>query len=123
MLSKRNGKGKTEMRRIGLSIVTGVLLLGTAATSFADEKEGKIAERKENQQQRIANGVKNGSLTPGETAKIEKQESKLNKEIRSDRKANGGNLTNNEKKQVNQQQNKLSKEIYKDKHNGAHQQK
>jgi hypothetical protein len=44
--------------------------------------------------------VKNGSLTPGETGKLEHRESNLNKEVRSDRKANGGNLTNNEKKQV-----------------------
>jgi hypothetical protein len=79
----------------------------------------KIADRKENQQDRIANGVKSGSLTPHETSKLENKESKLNKEIRTDRKANGGNLTNNEKKQVNNQQNTLSKDIYKDKHNGA----
>jgi hypothetical protein len=106
------------MTRIVLSMTMAALLCGTAG--FA--QEGKIQQRKENQQKRIANGVKNGSMTAGETAKVEKQESKLNKEIRTDRKANGGNLTNNQKKQVNQQQNKLSKEIYTDKHNAAKQQ-
>lgn len=112
------------MRRIVLSIMTGGLLFGTATASFAlDEKEGKIAQRKERQQQRIGNGVTNGSLTAHETGKLEKQEAGLNKEIRTDRKANGGNLTNNEKKQINQQQNHLSREIYKDKHNGQNQQK
>jgi 5-methylcytosine-specific restriction endonuclease McrBC GTP-binding regulatory subunit McrB len=105
------------MRQIVLAMMTGALLFGTATASFADEKEGKIQRRKERQQKRIANGVKNGTLQPGKTAKIERQEAKLNKEIRSDRKENGGNLTNKEKKQINQQQNKLSKEIYKDKHN------
>ena len=68
---------------------------------------------------RIAQGVKSGSLTPGETAHIEKNESKLNKEVRQDRKANDGKLTPQEKAQVNRQQNKLSKQIYKDKHNAA----
>jgi hypothetical protein len=88
-----------------------------AGLAFA--QQGKIADRRENQQDRIANGVKNGSLTPHETANLENKESRLNKEIRSDRKANGGDLTNNEKKQVNNQQNKLSSDIYRDKHNGA----
>jgi len=88
--------------------------------AFAQDppKEGKIKERKENQQKRIAQGVKSGSLTPKETAHIENNEAKLNKEVRQDRKANGGNLTNNEKTQVNNQQNKLSKQIYNQKHDG-----
>jgi hypothetical protein len=108
------------MKRLVMATVIGSLLLAT--TSFAqDGKEGKIQQRKENQQQRIGNGVKNGSLTAGETSKLEHQESKVNKEVRTDRKANGGNLTNNEKKQVNHQQNKMSKEIYNDKHNAAKQ--
>ncbi|HME09380.1 MAG TPA: hypothetical protein VKG25_20140, partial [Bryobacteraceae bacterium] len=82
--------------------------------SYADER---IAQRKENQQDRIAQGVKSGSLTPRETANLEHKEANLNKEIRTDRRANGGNLTNNEKAQVNRQQNRLSRKIYRDKHN------
>jgi len=100
------------MKRIVLSMMLGALLAGS---SFADDT---IRDRKENQQDRIANGVKNGTLQPGETAHIEKQESNLNKEIRTDRKANGGNLTNNQKAQVNRQQNHLSREIYRAKHDG-----
>ena len=108
------------MKRILVSIMAGALVAGTA---FAEEHEGRISQRKENQQKRIAQGVKSGSLTAGETGKIEHQESKLNKEVRTDRKANGGNLTNNQKKQINHQQNKLSKEIYQEKHDGDTQQK
>lgn len=112
------------MKRFVLSITMSAVLFGVAASSFAaDEKEPKIAQRKENQQKRIANGVANGSLTPEETAKIEHQESKLNKEVRTDGQANGGNLPNNQKKRVNQQQNRLSRELYRDKHNGKTQQK
>lgn len=96
-----------------------VATLMLAGLTFAQDT--KIGERKENQQDRIANGVKSGELTPHETSKLENKESKINKEVRADRKANGGNLTNNEKKQINHQQNKVSKDIYKDKHNGAKQ--
>jgi hypothetical protein len=76
-----------------------------------------IAERKENQQDRVANGVKSGQLTPGETANIEKKEAAINKETRTDRAANGGKLTTAEKAQINKQQNQTSKQIYADKHN------
>lgn len=89
--------------------------------SGALAQENRIHERKENQQQRIANGVENGSLTPKETAHLENKEAALNKEIRTDRKANGGNLTNNEKRQINRQQNRLSRNIYRQKHDGQHQ--
>jgi hypothetical protein len=80
---------------------------------------GTIGDRKENQQDRIANGVKDGQLTAGETAHLENKEAGLNKEIRTDRAANGGTLTGAEKTQINQQQNKLSNSIYADKHNAS----
>jgi hypothetical protein len=95
----------------------------SAAATPAPEPEKKadpsIAQRKENQQDRIANGVKSGQLTPGETANLEKKEAAINKETSADRAANGGKLTPAEKAQVNQQQNKLSKQIYNDKHNAS----
>jgi gas vesicle protein len=106
------------MKRIIISILTGALLTGTATMSFADDT---IKDRKQNQQKRIAQGVKSGSLTPKETAHLEHNEAKLNKEVRHDRRENGGNLTNKEKAQVNRQQNKLSKEIYNQKHDGQNQ--
>jgi hypothetical protein len=104
------------MTRTVFTVVAGALLAGTITASFG--QDGTVQQRKENQQQRIGNGVKNGSLTPRETGHLEKKESNLNKEVHSDRKQNGGNLTNKEKAQVNHQQNKISKDIYKDKHNG-----
>jgi hypothetical protein len=97
----------------------GALLLGTTTTMFA---EGEVARRQERQQQRIAKGVGNGSMTAHETARAERQESRLNREVRTDRAANGGKLTSQERQQVHRQQNGLSREIYNDKHNAAHQQ-
>ena len=92
------------------------LMVSTAGIA----QEGRIKERKENQQKRIGEGVENGSLTPKETGRLEHKEAKLNKEIRHDRKENGGNLTNKEKRHINRQQNRLSKDIYKQKHDGQH---
>lgn len=107
------------MNKMFLAFVAAGFLL--SATGVASAQEGRIQQRKENQQQRIANGVENGSLTPKETAHLENKEARLNKEIRADRKANGGNLTNNEKRQINRQQNRLSRNIYNQKHDGQHQ--
>ena len=89
----------------------------TSSTPATPAKPGEVAQRKENQQDRIANGVKSGQLTAGETANLETKEAAINGETRADRAANGGKLTAAEKQQVNQQQNQLSKQIYNDKHN------
>lgn len=91
---------------------------GDAAASAPAEKPKPSAEqRKENQQDRIANGVQSGQLTTGETKNLEKKEAAINKETAADRSANGGKLTAAEKQQVNKQQNQMSKQIYADKHN------
>jgi len=106
------------MKKLFLPMVAAGLITGVTGTAFADNR---IKDRKENQQDRIANGVKNGSLTPRETARLEHKEAGLNREIRHDRKVNGGNLTNKEKAQVNRQQNRLSNDIYRQKHDAQHQ--
>ena len=88
-----------------------------ATPAPAAQTKPTVAQRKENQQDRIAQGVKSGQLTAGETSKLETKEAAINGETKADRAANGGKLTTAEKKQVNHQQNQVSKQIYADKHN------
>jgi hypothetical protein len=76
-----------------------------------------VNDRKQDQQDRIANGVDSGQLTAGETKNLESRESNLNREVRDDRSADGGKLTSQERQQINHQQNNLSHSIYQDKHN------
>jgi len=109
---EKDGKRRKTMRKLALS-----MMMAAVAVSGVNAQE--IKDRKENQQDRIANGVESGQLTSGETANLENKEANLNKEVRNDRTANGGNLTNNEKAQINRQQNHLSNQIYNDKHNAA----
>src|SRR5580693_2867739 len=100
------------MRKLALgTILTAVLVGGLCAQDGSE-----IKERRENQQDRIAQGVKSGQLTAGETAKLEGQEAKINREIRRDRKANGGNLTDKQKVKINKQLNRESARIYNKKH-------
>ena len=81
------------------------------------QPKSEVGKRAENQQDRVAQGVKSGQLTAGETANLETKEAAINGEVKADRAANGGKLTAAEKTQVNRQQNKLSNQIYQDKHN------
>jgi hypothetical protein len=90
---------------------------GSGTPSTTPAQKPTVAQRKENQQDRIAQGVKSGQLTAGETSKLETKEAAINGETRADRAANGGKLTQAEKQQVNKQQNQMSKQIYQDKHN------
>ncbi len=82
--------------------------------------KSEVGERQRMQQQRIGEGIENGSLTAGEASRLEHQEAGINREIHNDRAANGGKLTAQEKAQINHQQNVESKKIYNKKHNGKH---
>ena len=97
-------------------ILTGTIVAGTGLA-----QQTEIGQRKENQQDRIANGVGQGTLSPHETANLERKEAAINRETRRDRARNGGNLTNNQKARVNRQQNRMSRNIYRDKHDIGHQ--
>jgi len=96
------------------------ILLSAALAGFmlpAMAQKSEVGKRAENQQDRIAQGVKSGQLTPHETTHLERREGAVHREVRRDRKANGGKLTPAERARVNRQQNKTSRQIYRDKHN------
>ena len=96
---------------------------GSTATSGTQKAPppGTFSKRRENQQDRIAQGVKSGQLTAGETARLEHQQQNINRQVAADRAANGGKLTPAEKQQINKEQNQASKNIYKKKHDqGTH---
>src|SRR5277367_3749556 len=91
-----------------------------AGPGVADPGHPRVNEvngREEAQQQRIANGVKNGSLSPKETAHLENRENHIQNEEKRDMAKNGGHLTKAEQNKINRQQNHVSRSIYKDKHN------
>lgn len=94
------------------SILLATLVCASAALA------AEVDNRDANQQARIAQGVRSGQLTPGETSRLEGREAHINNEIARDRAANGGHLTAAERAKVNHQQDKTSGAIYRDKHNG-----
>jgi hypothetical protein len=98
-------------------IVTPTALLAQT-TPTPGQHDHNINQRKTDQQDRIANGVKSGQLTAGETSKLEHQESGINREERGMRAQDNGHLTKQDRQTIHKQQNQESRRIYRDKHNG-----
>jgi len=78
-----------------------------------------IDNRENRQQNRVANGIKNGSLTPHEAAKIERDETKIRRD--EARAKADGVVTSRERERLNHELNHTSREIRRDTHNGRHQ--
>ncbi len=96
------------------------LLALPASAAFAQTtypERHHIAGRKENQQDRIGQGVRSGQLTPRETAHLERQERGIKREERGMRAQDNGHLTAQDRHTLARQQNQESRRIYRDKHN------
>ena len=109
-------------KRIILSVAALIAFAGPAAfaqssTTSTSAQPPTIQDRKTNQQDRIANGVQSGELTPGETKNLETKEAGINQEEHNMRTADDGHLTAADRTKINNQQNHLSNQIYTDKHN------
>ena len=78
----------------------------------------EVNTREQNQQDRIANGVKNGTMTPGQASRVENREQNIENQQKADMAAHNGHLTKGEQKQLNREQNRTSRQIYRDKHDG-----
>src|SRR3974390_3840360 len=74
-------------------LLFGMVAVAQTPTTTDPAPKTEVGQRKENQQDRIANGVQSGQLTAGETAKLEKKQAAINAETRADRAANGGKRT------------------------------
>ena len=109
---------------VGGLILTGSAIAQTTTTSGAGPgvvdpghpRVNQVNGRETNQQNRIANGVKNGSLSPKQTSNLENREANVQNREKKDMAAHNGHLTKAEQNGINRQQNRISKSIYKDKH-------
>lgn len=105
------------MKRFILSalLATTALLPLLAAAGNASARE--VYHREIDQQGRIYQGVKNGTVTPSEYRKLEHREAVLNNARQRDLRRSDGRLTPQEYRRLNTRENYLSRSIYQDKHN------
>src|ERR1700743_796609 len=104
----------TTAQRIFATATLCTFLTGAA---FAQATGQSIQERKYDQQGRIAQGVRSGQLTRGETRNLESRERSVNREAHGRGRADGGHLTAGDKAALTRRQNNISRSISKDKHN------
>jgi hypothetical protein len=103
---------------------TGLAAAQTTTTSGAGPgvvdpghpRVNEVNQREQNQQNRIANGMKNGTLNSKQASNIERRETAVQNREKADMAKNNGHLTKAEQNGINRQQNRISKTIYKDKH-------
>src|SRR6266849_3058919 len=74
----------------------------------------QVNRREQNQQNRIANGIKNDKLTPGQAANLEKGQQRLQNNEKKDMAADNGHLTKKDQRQLNREANRQSGKIYRD---------
>jgi hypothetical protein len=119
------------MKSLVILAVGGLMAIGTAAAQTQNSntsgagpgkddpnhpRVNQINQREQNQQNRIANGIKNDKLTPGQAANLEKGEQRLQNNEKKDMAKDNGHLTKQDQKQLNKEANHMSNKIYKDKH-------
>jgi hypothetical protein len=96
------------------------LMAGSALALFllspTRVEAGRISDRAERQQRRIAQGIRSGQLTARESARLEGREARLLRDVRAMRRAGGGSLTPAERARVERRQDRISRSIYRQKH-------
>ena len=118
---------------LSILAVGGLMFVGSAAAQTQDNTSGagagqvdpghprvnQVNARETNQQNRIANGVKNDKLTPGQTANLERGQQRLQNREKADMAKDNGHLTKQNQRQLNREANRQSAKIYKDKHSDS----
>ncbi len=77
---------------------------------FGAASGAELGKRQQTQQQRISQGVQNGSLTPAEAARLEAREAKIHRQVRRHR-ASDAKLTPAERAKLNAEMDAQSRRI------------
>jgi hypothetical protein len=112
------------MRTVGLVVTAGFIMsvglspLHAAETAWQKNhpRRAQVNKRLGNQNRRINQGVKNGTLTRSQAAQLHKDDRQIRQEERDMASQNGGHITKQEQRTLNAQENTASRQIYDEKH-------
>jgi hypothetical protein len=101
-----------------LGAVCAILGTGMAVAQTVPDhpRVNEINQRLDNQQQRIDNGLKNGTMTGKQAARDEAHDANIARRESVDEAKHGGHLTKGEQNRLNRSLNKNSARIYRQKH-------
>ena len=102
------------MKKIGLVILVGTLILGTVTLAMA----GSFTWRETRQQARIDQGVDRGRITSSEYQLLEQEQGRI--EAHRQMAWSDGALTPGEACRLAREQNRASRHIWRAKHNGIY---
>jgi len=106
-----------KLRLIPYAVLTAGGLLVASGGAYA-QSASNIDWREGNQQQRIDNGIHDGQLTPGETARLEQGQQRIDRTQARDE--SRGPMTGQERQQLGRMENRESRDIYRDRHDDQH---
>jgi hypothetical protein len=111
MLNSARNKALT----FAAAIVSLAALVGTASAETTWQKNHprrtQVNSRLNNQNRRIHQDVKNGTLTKGQAAALHHEDHQIRQEERDMASQNGGHITKGEQRVLNQQENGVSSQI------------
>src|SRR5262245_12968969 len=100
---------KPSVKALFLTSITASLFLTVTPPASASwfskhhPRRAEVDRREHRQQERIREGIANGSLAPQEAAQLERQEHALRQQERTEVWTDGGSLTKGEQRQLNQE--------------------
>ena len=98
----------------GMTFAALLAAAGASSAQTASAPTPSVEQRLADQERRIGAGLKDGSLTAGEAARLQREESSLNREWARD-KADGV-ITPQEQTRVSRDLNRVSRDIYTERH-------
>ena len=110
---------KVSLLGVGLLALTSTLGFAQAAPAAPQVQRhaASINQRRDNQQMRIAQGVRTGQINARKGAKLERREVRIGRTEHRMRAASGGRLTRPQRVRLNHKLNRTSRAIYRAKHN------
>jgi uncharacterized membrane protein YebE (DUF533 family) len=103
------------MKKLYMLTCAVVAVIGLSSMGFAQTKTPRVDRREQNQQKRVADGLKDGSITSREAAKIERDETRIQRD--EARAKADGVVTPRERARLNRELNHTSREIHSDRKN------
>ena len=98
-------------------IVAAIVGIGLATGAVQAQN---VDQRHNDQQQRVDQGIRNGSLTPRETNRTEHQQGRIDRQESRMRSRDGGHLSRYDRERLQHRENRASRHIYRAKHNRRH---
>ena len=79
-------------------------------------RRAEVNQRLKNQNKRINQGVKKGTLTPAQATQLKTADQQIRQEEKTMASTDNGHITKADQTALNQQENAVSKQIYQEKH-------